>query len=57
MAALPCLTKGGTAFRLMQTCNLIDNEVPHTQGAAGIGIVRSESAILASRASRPRRAA
>ena len=43
---LPCLTKGGTAFRLMQTCNLIDNEVPHTQGAAGIGIVRSESAIL-----------
>ena len=46
VAALPCLTKGGTAFRLMQTCNLIDNEVPHTQGAAGIGIVRSESAIL-----------
>ena len=44
VAALPCLTKGGTAFRLMQTCNLIDNEVPHTQGAAGIGIVRSESA-------------
>lgn len=30
----------------MQTCNLIDNEVPHTQGAAGIGIVRSESVIL-----------
>ena len=46
VAALPCLTKGGTAFRLMQICNLIDNEVPHTQGAAGIGIVRSESAIL-----------
>lgn len=46
VAALPCLTKGGTAFRLMQTCNLIDNEVPHTQGAAGIGIVRSESVIL-----------
>ncbi len=26
VAALPCLTKGGTAFRLMQTCNLSDSD-------------------------------
>ena len=35
VAALPCLTKGGTAFRLMQTCNLIDNEVPPYAGGGG----------------------
>lgn len=46
MAALPCLTKDGTAFRLMPTCNISDSDVPHTRGAAGIGLVRTETAIL-----------
>ena len=46
VAALPCLTKDGTAFRLMPTCNISDNDVPHTRGAAGIGLVRTETAIL-----------
>ena len=39
VAALPCLTKDGTAFRLMPTCNISDSDVPHTRGAAGIGLV------------------
>ena len=43
---LPCLTKNGTAFRLMPTCNLSDNDLPHTHGAAGVGIVRTETALL-----------
>ncbi len=46
VAALPCLTKDGTAFRLMPTCNISDSDVPHTRGAAGIGLVRTETAIL-----------
>ena len=46
VAALPCLTKDGTAFRLMPTCNISDSDVPHTRGAAGIGLVCTETAIL-----------
>ena len=43
---ISCLTKNGTAFRLMPTCNLSDNDLPHTHGAAGVGIVRTETALL-----------
>ena len=46
VAALPCLTKNGTAFRLMPTCNLSDSDIPHARGAAGIGLVRTETVIL-----------
>ena len=46
VAALPCLTKAGTAFRLMPTCNISDSDTPHTRGAAGIGLVRTETVIL-----------
>ena len=46
VAALPCLTKNGTAFRLMPTCNLSDSDTPRARGAAGIGLVRTETAIL-----------
>ena len=45
VAALPCLTKGGTAFRLMQTCNLaydesifIDDNKVNAQAAYNLGI-------------------
>ena len=30
----------------MPTCNISDSDVPHTRGAAGIGLVRTETAIL-----------
>ena len=46
VAALPCLTEDGTAFRLMPTCNLSDSDVPDACSAAGIGLVRTETAIL-----------
>lgn len=47
VAALPCLTKDGTAFRLLAATNSTsapDELLP--QGAAGIGLLRSESVIL-----------
>ena len=49
VAALPCLTKNGTAFRLLISDNISPNAscgplMP--QGAAGIGILRTESTIL-----------
>ena len=46
-AALPCLTKDGTAFRLLTTANLSGNEdkaLP--QAAVGVGVLRTESVIL-----------
>ena len=47
MAALPCLTKDGTAFRLLAATNASsDPEEPLPQGAAGIGLLRTESIIL-----------
>ena len=49
VAALPCLTQSGTAFRLLVADNISPNAscspfLP--QGAAGIGILRTESTIL-----------
>ena len=49
VAALPCLTKDGTAFRLLVSDNISPNAragqlLP--QGAAGIGLLRTESLIL-----------
>ena len=47
VAALPCLTKDGTAFRLLAATNASsDPEEPLPQGAAGIGLLRTESIIL-----------
>ena len=47
VAALPCLTKDGTAFRLLTATNATsDPEEPLTQGAAGIGLLRTESVLL-----------
>ena len=46
VAALPCLTKNGQAFRLRPTCNISDSDFPHVYGAAGIGWVRTETALL-----------
>lgn len=47
VASLPCLTKDGTAFRLMTAANTVsppDELLP--QGAAGVGMLRTESALL-----------
>ena len=44
--ALPCLTKNGTAFRLMPTGNISDDAAPSVLSAAGIGIIRTETALL-----------
>ena len=49
VAALPCLTKNGTAFRLLISDNISPNascDPLMPQGAAGIGILRTESTIL-----------
>ncbi len=47
VAALPCLTKDGTAFRLLAATNASSEpDEPLPQGAAGIGLLRTESVIL-----------
>lgn len=47
IAALPCLTRDGTAFRLLAATNASsDPEEPLPQGAAGIGLLRTESVLL-----------
>lgn len=47
VAALPCLTKDGTAFRLLTATNSTsDPDELLPQGAAGIGLLRTESVLL-----------
>lgn len=47
VAALPCVTRDGTAFRLMTATNIISEpDEPLPQGAAGIGVLRTESVLL-----------
>ena len=47
VAALLCLTKDGTAFRLLAATNASSEpDEPLPQGAAGIGLLRTESVIL-----------
>ena len=47
VAALPCLTKDGTAFRLLTAINATSDPAdPLPQGAAGTGLLRTESVIL-----------
>ena len=44
VASLPCLTRDGTAFRLLTAVNTIsDPEELLPQGAAGVGLLRTES--------------
>ena len=47
VAVLPCLTRDGTAFRLLTATNSTSDPgelLP--QGAAGIGLLRTESVIM-----------
>lgn len=47
VAALPCLTKDGTAFRLLTASNITgDAGEPLPQGAAGVGLLRTESVLM-----------
>ena len=47
VASLPCLTRDGTAFRLLTAVNTVsapDELLP--QGAAGVGLLRTESVLI-----------
>lgn len=47
LASKPCFTKDGTAFQLWANCNGAESiEIARHNGAAGIGLVRSEQVLM-----------
>lgn len=47
VASLPCLTRDGTAFRLLTAATTVASpDTPLPQGVAGVGLLRTESALL-----------